>query len=70
MMVLTSAKSTLMSPGLRMMSQMPNTPCLRTSSATENASSSGAPSGRMCSSRSLETTIRVSTFAFRFMIAS
>ena len=39
--VLTSAKSTLISPGLIMISLIPTTPCLNTSSATLNAFCNG-----------------------------
>mmetsp|Transcript_30017 Transcript_30017/g.64519 ORF Transcript_30017/g.64519 Transcript_30017/m.64519 type:complete len:254 (-) Transcript_30017:280-1041(-) len=57
----TSAKSTLISPGLMMMSEMPTTPCRRMSSATQKASWRGVPSSTRSSRRSLETTIIAST---------
>ena len=42
---LTSAKSTLTSPGLMMISEIPTTPCRRMSSATRKASWTGVASG-------------------------
>mmetsp|Transcript_16693 Transcript_16693/g.31242 ORF Transcript_16693/g.31242 Transcript_16693/m.31242 type:complete len:237 (-) Transcript_16693:274-984(-) len=62
MTLLTSAKSTLISPGLTMISEMPTTPCLRMSSATAKALSTGVLAGIISRSLSLETTITVSTF--------
>mmetsp|Transcript_2579 Transcript_2579/g.5670 ORF Transcript_2579/g.5670 Transcript_2579/m.5670 type:complete len:314 (+) Transcript_2579:808-1749(+) len=67
--VRTSAKSTLMRPGLMMISEMPTTPCLSTSSATVKAFSRGVFSGIICSRRSLETIMSVSTVARRFSMA-
>mmetsp|Transcript_4582 Transcript_4582/g.4723 ORF Transcript_4582/g.4723 Transcript_4582/m.4723 type:complete len:319 (+) Transcript_4582:925-1881(+) len=69
MMVRTSAKSTLTSPGLMMISLMPTTPCLKISSATRKASVSGVFSGTIWRSLSLLTTIRVSTLPFISLIA-
>mmetsp|Transcript_14739 Transcript_14739/g.23218 ORF Transcript_14739/g.23218 Transcript_14739/m.23218 type:complete len:350 (+) Transcript_14739:269-1318(+) len=66
----TSAKSTFIKPGLTIISEIPTTPCLRMSSATENASWRGVLSGTICKSLSLETTIRVSTLSRRLAIAS
>mmetsp|Transcript_22323 Transcript_22323/g.44563 ORF Transcript_22323/g.44563 Transcript_22323/m.44563 type:complete len:213 (-) Transcript_22323:328-966(-) len=63
MMVLTSAKSTLIRPGFMMISLMPTTPWRRMSSATKKASVTGVFSGTICRSLSLETTMRVSTAA-------
>eukprot|EP01033_Poteriospumella_lacustris_P016981 gene16980-gene17726 len=57
----TSAKSTLISPGRMMISDMPTTPWRNTSSATENARCSGVFSGMICSRRSFDTMISVST---------
>mmetsp|Transcript_21763 Transcript_21763/g.62411 ORF Transcript_21763/g.62411 Transcript_21763/m.62411 type:complete len:354 (+) Transcript_21763:686-1747(+) len=59
----TSAKSTLIRPGLMMMSEIPTTPWRRMSSATANARLMGVSSGMMSSSLSLETTMTVSTCA-------
>mmetsp|Transcript_78666 Transcript_78666/g.190097 ORF Transcript_78666/g.190097 Transcript_78666/m.190097 type:complete len:299 (-) Transcript_78666:177-1073(-) len=66
----TSAKSTLIRPGLTTMSEMPVIPWRRISSAMENASCSGTPSGTMSSSLSLETTIRMSTCCVSSSMAS
>ena len=60
-MVRTSAKSTLMSPGCNIMSVIPITPWRNISSATQKARSNGVSSGIISSSRSLDTTIIVST---------
>ena len=60
----TSAKSTLTSPGLVMMSLMPLTPMRSTSSAVRKASCSGAPA-IASRRRSLGMTIRVSTLSAR-----
>mmetsp|Transcript_3347 Transcript_3347/g.13368 ORF Transcript_3347/g.13368 Transcript_3347/m.13368 type:complete len:219 (+) Transcript_3347:2310-2966(+) len=70
MIARTSAKSTLMSPGRTMISEMPTTPWRRMSSATRNASLTGVPSGTIWSSLSLDTTIRVSTRSRKALIAS
>mmetsp|Transcript_3512 Transcript_3512/g.4667 ORF Transcript_3512/g.4667 Transcript_3512/m.4667 type:complete len:220 (-) Transcript_3512:666-1325(-) len=70
MTLLTSAKSTLMRPGLTMISDIPTTPCLRISSATRNDASSGVFSGIISSNLLFETTITVSTFCFKRSIAS
>mmetsp|Transcript_13636 Transcript_13636/g.57320 ORF Transcript_13636/g.57320 Transcript_13636/m.57320 type:complete len:252 (-) Transcript_13636:498-1253(-) len=58
----TSAKSMLTNPETVMMSEMPCTPCLNTSSANTNASCSGASSSTTSNRRSFGITIRVSTF--------
>mmetsp|Transcript_21995 Transcript_21995/g.50159 ORF Transcript_21995/g.50159 Transcript_21995/m.50159 type:complete len:305 (-) Transcript_21995:118-1032(-) len=67
---LTSAKSTLMMPGLTMISEMPTTPCLRISSATAKARSTGVSSGMISRSLSLDTTMMVSTLFLSSSIAS
>ena len=51
MIVRTSAKSRLMSPGTRIRSEMPCTACSSTVSATLNASISGVPRSTTASSR-------------------
>mmetsp|Transcript_9824 Transcript_9824/g.26747 ORF Transcript_9824/g.26747 Transcript_9824/m.26747 type:complete len:201 (+) Transcript_9824:391-993(+) len=61
-MVLTSAKSTFTSPGIVMISEMPCTPCLSTSSASKNASCSGVESPTTSRRRSFGITMSVSTF--------
>mmetsp|Transcript_69182 Transcript_69182/g.139187 ORF Transcript_69182/g.139187 Transcript_69182/m.139187 type:complete len:335 (-) Transcript_69182:61-1065(-) len=61
MTALTSAKSTLMSPGFTMISEMPTTPCRKMSSATRKESVNGVFGGTICRSLSFETTISVST---------
>mmetsp|Transcript_14921 Transcript_14921/g.59827 ORF Transcript_14921/g.59827 Transcript_14921/m.59827 type:complete len:333 (-) Transcript_14921:249-1247(-) len=61
MMARTSAKSTLMRPGLTMISEIPMMPCRRTSSATKNASETGVFAGTIESSLSFEMTMSVST---------
>mmetsp|Transcript_16853 Transcript_16853/g.27963 ORF Transcript_16853/g.27963 Transcript_16853/m.27963 type:complete len:229 (-) Transcript_16853:438-1124(-) len=66
----TSAKSTFIRPGLTTMSEMPVMPCRKISSARENASCSGTPSGTISSSLSFETTIRMSTCCCNSSIAS
>mmetsp|Transcript_1643 Transcript_1643/g.5493 ORF Transcript_1643/g.5493 Transcript_1643/m.5493 type:complete len:284 (-) Transcript_1643:233-1084(-) len=66
----TSAKSTLMRPGFTMISEMPTMPWRSTSSATRNASASGAFAGTMLSSLSLDTTMSVSTSPSRRSMAS
>mmetsp|Transcript_17291 Transcript_17291/g.54014 ORF Transcript_17291/g.54014 Transcript_17291/m.54014 type:complete len:467 (+) Transcript_17291:333-1733(+) len=66
----TSAKSTLIIPGLTMMSEMPTTPWRRMSSATRKALATGVPSGTISRRRSLETTMSVSTASWRFRIDS
>ena len=58
----TSAKSTLIRPGLTMISDTPTMPCRRTSSATRKASASGASAGTIPRSLSFDTTIKVSTW--------
>mmetsp|Transcript_1644 Transcript_1644/g.5495 ORF Transcript_1644/g.5495 Transcript_1644/m.5495 type:complete len:284 (-) Transcript_1644:233-1084(-) len=70
MMERTSAKSTLMRPGLMMISEMPTTPWRRMSSATRNAPSIVVPSGTIWSRRSLEMTMSVSTASWRFRVAT
>mmetsp|Transcript_8072 Transcript_8072/g.18422 ORF Transcript_8072/g.18422 Transcript_8072/m.18422 type:complete len:329 (+) Transcript_8072:388-1374(+) len=66
----TSAKSTLISPGRTMISLMPTTPMRKMSSATRKASCSGVSLGTICKRRSFDTTMRVSTSARSFSIAS
>ena len=61
MMVLTSAKSRLMSPGTRIRSEMPWIACRSTSSATQNASGSGVRRSIVASRRSFGIVITVST---------
>ncbi|SKH11882.1 Uncharacterised protein [Mycobacteroides abscessus subsp. bolletii] len=60
MTLLTSAKSTLIRPGVVMRSVMPWTPLSNTSSALRNASMSETAASPICSSRSLGMTMRVS----------
>ena len=60
MMPLTSAKSTLIRPGVVIRSVMPCTPLSSTSSALRNASISDTAASPICSSRSLGITISVS----------
>mmetsp|Transcript_1984 Transcript_1984/g.4085 ORF Transcript_1984/g.4085 Transcript_1984/m.4085 type:complete len:207 (+) Transcript_1984:1385-2005(+) len=62
MMVFTSAKSTLTNPGMVMMSEIPCTPCLKTSSASKKASWRGVDSPTTSNRRSFGITINVSTF--------
>mmetsp|Transcript_23171 Transcript_23171/g.32645 ORF Transcript_23171/g.32645 Transcript_23171/m.32645 type:complete len:370 (+) Transcript_23171:483-1592(+) len=66
----TSAKSTLMRPGLTIISEIPTTPCLRISSATRKDASRGVFSGMMSNNLLLETTITVSTFCLSLSMAS
>mmetsp|Transcript_33580 Transcript_33580/g.73286 ORF Transcript_33580/g.73286 Transcript_33580/m.73286 type:complete len:250 (+) Transcript_33580:452-1201(+) len=66
----TSAKSTFTSPGMVMMSEIPCTPCLRTSSASKKASCSGVPSSTTSSRRSFGMMMSVSTLRRRFSMAS
>mmetsp|Transcript_16760 Transcript_16760/g.28833 ORF Transcript_16760/g.28833 Transcript_16760/m.28833 type:complete len:285 (+) Transcript_16760:563-1417(+) len=66
----TSAKSTLISPGLTIISEMPTTPCLKISSATRNDASSGVFSGMISSSLLFETIMTVSTCSLNRSIAS
>ncbi len=61
MMVRTSAKSTLISPGMVIRSLIPCTAWRSTSSAMRNASDSGVPRSTKLSRRSLGMVIRVST---------
>ncbi len=61
MIVLTSAKSTLTSPGTVIRSLIPCTAWRSTSSAMRKASDSGVPRSTKLSSRSLGMVIRVST---------
>mmetsp|Transcript_16763 Transcript_16763/g.25143 ORF Transcript_16763/g.25143 Transcript_16763/m.25143 type:complete len:208 (+) Transcript_16763:295-918(+) len=68
--LLTSAKSTLIKPGLTMISDIPTTPCLKISSATRKEASRGVFSGMISRSLLLETTMTVSTFCLRRSIAS
>mmetsp|Transcript_11205 Transcript_11205/g.15774 ORF Transcript_11205/g.15774 Transcript_11205/m.15774 type:complete len:237 (+) Transcript_11205:556-1266(+) len=67
---LTSAKSTLMIPGLIMISEMPTTPCRKMSSATANARFMGVSSGMMSRSLSLDTTMTVSTCCLSLLMAA
>mmetsp|Transcript_5480 Transcript_5480/g.10448 ORF Transcript_5480/g.10448 Transcript_5480/m.10448 type:complete len:283 (+) Transcript_5480:438-1286(+) len=66
----TSAKSTLMRPGLTMISDIPTTPCLKISSATRKEASNGVFSGMISRSLLFDTTITVSTFCLSRSIAS
>mmetsp|Transcript_29299 Transcript_29299/g.69747 ORF Transcript_29299/g.69747 Transcript_29299/m.69747 type:complete len:394 (-) Transcript_29299:94-1275(-) len=66
----TSAKSTLISPGLTIISDIPTTPCLRISSATRKEASSGVFSGMISRSLLLDTIITVSTFCLSLSMAS
>mmetsp|Transcript_11594 Transcript_11594/g.15096 ORF Transcript_11594/g.15096 Transcript_11594/m.15096 type:complete len:266 (+) Transcript_11594:465-1262(+) len=66
----TSAKSTLIKPGLTMISLIPTTPCLKISSATAKDLSIGVFSGIISSNLLLETTMTVSTCSLRRLIAS
>ncbi len=61
MMVRTSAKSRLMSPGTVIRSEIPCTPWRNTSSAMRNASKMEVRLSTTCRRRSLGMTIRVST---------
>ena len=63
MIIRTSAKSVLMSPGVVMRSVMPCTPCSRTSSAVLNADSIDVRSSATSSSRSFGMMMSVSTFS-------
>ena len=63
MTALTSAKSTLIRPGMVMMSEIPATPCRRTSSASLNASSMDTSLPTTVSKRSFGMMIIVSTLA-------
>ncbi|CPB49325.1 Uncharacterised protein [Mycobacterium tuberculosis] len=60
MMPLTSAKSTLIRPGVVIRSVMPCTPLSSTSSALRKASISDTAASPICSNRSLGITMRVS----------
>ena len=64
MAVLTSAKSKLMIPGLVIKSEIPETPCNKTSSTILKASMIGAFLSTICSKLLLAITINVSTFSF------
>mmetsp|Transcript_61533 Transcript_61533/g.148197 ORF Transcript_61533/g.148197 Transcript_61533/m.148197 type:complete len:409 (+) Transcript_61533:464-1690(+) len=66
----TSAKSTLMRPGLMTMSARPMTPWRMISSAIRKASSMGTSSGTISSSRSLETTMRMSVCSSKRRMAA
>ena len=66
MIIFTSAKSVLISPGTVIRSVMPWTPCMRTSSAILKALTIEVFSFDTVSSRSLGMMMRVSTFSFRF----
>ena len=68
MIIFTSAKSVLISPGTVMRSVMPCTPCRRTSSAILKALTMVVLSLDTVSSRSFGMTMRVSTFSLRIWI--
>ena len=68
MIIFTSAKSVLMSPGMVIRSVMPCTPCRSTSSAILKALTIDVFSLETVSRRSLGMTMRVSTFSFRLWI--
>ena len=70
MMVLTSAKSTLISPGTVMISEMPWTPWVKTESATRKASRRVILRSTTSKSRWLGITIRVSTLVLRISMPS
>ena len=70
MIVRTSAKSMLMSPGTVIRSEMPCTPCRKTSSASTNASLMGVRRSTIFSRCWLGITIRVSTSLRRLSIPS
>mmetsp|Transcript_4383 Transcript_4383/g.12921 ORF Transcript_4383/g.12921 Transcript_4383/m.12921 type:complete len:217 (+) Transcript_4383:7194-7844(+) len=65
-----SAKSTFINPGFIIISDIPTTPCRKTSSATEKASCRGVFSGIIFNNLSLDTTINVSTLFFNSAIPS
>ena len=68
MIILTSAKSVLIKPGVVIRLVMPETPCSRTSSAILKAPSTLVLSFDTVSNRSLGMTISVSTLSFSFWI--
>ena len=68
MIPLTSAKSTLIRPGVVIRSVMPWTPLSRTSSALRKASISETPASPICSRRSLGITMSVSQLSRRAAI--
>mmetsp|Transcript_529 Transcript_529/g.1245 ORF Transcript_529/g.1245 Transcript_529/m.1245 type:complete len:327 (+) Transcript_529:487-1467(+) len=68
--LLTSAKSTLINPGLTIISEIPTTPCLKISSATRNDASNGVFSGIISNNLLFDTIITVSTFCLNRSIAS
>mmetsp|Transcript_37092 Transcript_37092/g.54524 ORF Transcript_37092/g.54524 Transcript_37092/m.54524 type:complete len:219 (-) Transcript_37092:569-1225(-) len=70
MTLLTSAKSTLINPGLTIISLMPTTPCLNISSATAKLRSNGVFSGIISSNLLFDTKITVSTAFFNRSIPS
>ena len=65
MIILTSAKSVLIKPGVVIKSVIPCTPCRRTSSAILKALSTEVFSLETVSNRSFGMTIWVSTFSLR-----
>mmetsp|Transcript_21386 Transcript_21386/g.19461 ORF Transcript_21386/g.19461 Transcript_21386/m.19461 type:complete len:200 (-) Transcript_21386:99-698(-) len=68
--VRTSAKSTFINPGRMIISDIPTTPCLSTSSVTEKAFCNGVFSGIICNNRSFDTIINVSTTARNASVAA
>src|SRR6266568_4430862 len=70
MIAFTSAKSRLMTPGWVTRSEMPCTPCLRTSSAMRNASSSVVLEEATWARRSFGMTISASTWLRRALMPS
>ena len=68
MIVRTSAKSKLMSPGTVINSEMPWTPWRKTSSAMLKASCKFARLSTICSKRSFGITIKVSACSFNWLI--
>ena len=68
MIVFTSAKSRLTVPVTVIKSEIPCTPCLKTSSAIKNASAIDVFLSIICSNLSFGITINVSTFDFKLSI--
>ena len=66
--ILTSAKSVLIKPGLVINSEIPETPLYRTSSARANASITVSRASTTDKRRSFGTTIKVSTFSLSLAI--
>ena len=65
---LTSAKSKFTSPGTAIKSDIPCTPCLKTSSAILNASTIDVFLSIICNNLSFGVTTNVSTFPFKLSI--